>query len=78
MTVGATVRVIAYCTIFQSFEELKLPDAVHVDALSRDPETGALRTPDINCGRACYSYANDDKCEVVLCRVASGSASRSK
>ena len=39
MTVGATVRVIAYCTIFQSFEELKLPDAVHVDALSREALT---------------------------------------
>uniref|UniRef100_A0A7S2HXV1 Carrier domain-containing protein n=1 Tax=Haptolina brevifila TaxID=156173 RepID=A0A7S2HXV1_9EUKA len=60
------------CTIFQSFEELKLPDAIHVDALSRNPATGAMRVPDINCGRACYSYANDDKCEVVLCRVAAG------
>ena len=60
------------CTIFQSFEELKLPAAVMADCFARDPETGALRLPDINCGRACYSYANDDKCEVVLCRVAEG------
>ena len=31
-----------------------------------------MRLPDISCGRACYSYVNDDKCEVVLCRVAPG------
>ena len=60
------------CTIFQSFEELKLPAAIERDCLARDPESDQLRLPDINCGRACYSYANDDKCEVVLCRVAEG------
>ena len=60
------------CTIFQSFEELKLPQVVFVDGLARDPTTGQLRLPDINCGRPCYSLENDDKCEVLLCRVAEG------
>ena len=63
------------CTIFQAFEQLTLPTSVQTDGVARDAETGVLRLPDISCGRACYSYENDDKCEVVLCRVAASELS---
>ena len=58
-------------TIFQSFERLTMPEGSQEDA-STDPYASTIKLPDVNCGHACYSYANDEKCKVQLVRVQPG------